>query len=266
MIPVIADGKPLVFAHRGGGDEVAENSQAAFHHMRQIGVRHIETDVHCTLDGKVVVHHDDIVDRTYDGSGKVAELTWDQIRQMRNKAGERMPLLSEVLDEHPDLWFNIDAKTDAVVDPLLQVLQQHNAFGRVMLASFSEKRLKKIRRKARGQVSTSLGIAAVLRLLAAAQSATHPGSWRIPGPHMGVRAVQVPHYQGPVPVVTPRFIAAAHTLGLAVHVWTINDVDEMAELVDMGVDGLVTDRPSAAKNLLLQRGIWREVPPANCLL
>lgn len=263
MIPVVADGYPLVFAHRGGGDEVPENSLTAFAQMKDLGVLHIETDVHCTADGKVVVHHDPIVDRTYDGTGRVANLTWDEIRQMRNAAGERMPLLEEVLEEHPELWFNIDAKDDRVVDPLLHVLDRHKAFDRVMLASFSESRLKKIRRKARGAVSTSLGVSSVLRLVAAAQTATDPGSWGIPGPRVGVRAVQVPYRQGPVSVVNPRFIAAAHTLGLAVHVWTINDPAQMVELLDMGVDALITDRPTLAKELLVARGVWREVPQAN---
>lgn len=263
MIPVVADGHPLVFAHRGGGDEAAENSSAAFDRMRALGVRHIETDVHCTRDGYVVIHHDDTVDRTYDGSGKISDLTWGELQTFRNEAGQRMQLLSEVLDNYPEFWLNIDAKSDDVVDPLLQLLDRMEAFDRVMLASFSEKRLTKIRRQVRGRVSTSLGMSAVLRLVAAAQSATAPGSWRIPGPNVGVRAVQVPHYYGPIPVVTKRFIAAAHHLGLAVHVWTINDPDEMNDLIDLGVDGLITDRPSLAKEILLQRGLWQELPPAH---
>lgn len=263
MIPVVANGRPLVFAHRGGGEEVAENSLAAFNEMKKIGVRHIETDVHRTKDGKVVVHHDDVVDRTYDGTGRVEDLTWDEIRSMRNAAGERMPLLSEVLEEHPELWFNIDAKTDAVVDPMMEVLESHNAFDRVMLASFSERRLQRIRGMRRGRVSTSLGVSGVARLLGAAQSATSASWWRIPGPRMGVRAVQVPHRQGPLPIVTPRFIATAHTLGLAVHVWTINEAEEMRELIDMGVDGIITDRPSLAKEILIGADLWHEVPPAN---
>lgn len=266
MIPVVANGNPLVFAHRGGGDEVAENSMAAFEAMRQLGVRHIETDVHVTKDGKVVVHHDSSVDRTYDGSGTISDLTWAEIQDLRNDAGEVMPLLEEVLETQTDLWFNIDAKSDAVVDPLLQVLDAHNAFDRVMLASFSEKRLRKIRRKARGRVSTSLGMSAVARLLAAAKTATDPGNWRIPTARVGVRAVQVPHYQGPVRVVDPRFIAAAHTLGLAVHVWTVNDPNEMLELAELGVDGIITDRPTLAKELFQAHGIWHEVPaPRECL-
>lgn len=263
MIPVVADGCPLVFAHRGGGAEVAENSMAAFDRMRSIGVRHIETDVHVTADDRVVVHHDDSIDRTYDGYGRVEDLTWNELVTMRNAAGERMPLLEEVFEAYPDLWFNIDAKSDAVVEPLLATLERCQAFDRVMLASFSERRLQRIRRMAAGKVSTSLGMSAVARLVLAAQTATNAGSWHVPGPRQGVRAVQVPHYQGPIRVVDPRFIATAHTLGLAVHVWTINEPAEMVELIEMGVDGIVTDRPTMMRELLIARGQWRELPAPN---
>lgn len=263
MIPVVADGFPLVYAHRGGGEEATENTRNAFQRMSELGIRHIETDVQLTQDGYVVIHHDDTVDRNYDGTGRVRDLYWDELRHMTTSDGQHMMLLSEALQEFPDLWLNIDAKTDEVVEPLLEILHDHNAYHRVMLASFSERRLKKIRRLARGRVSTSLGVSAAMRLLAAAQTATSPGIWHIPGPHLGVRAVQVPHYHGPVPVVTPRFVAAAHTLGLAVHVWTVNEPAQMSELLDMRVDGLITDRPTVAKDILMRRGIWRDMPPAD---
>lgn len=260
MIPVVAAGCPIVLAHRGGADEAAENSTTAFVRMRELGVHHIETDAHVTADGVVVLHHDDTVDRTYDGSGRVEQLTWAELSAMRNGAGETMPVLAEVLERNPDLWFNIDAKTDEVVEPLLRVIDEADAWGRVMVASFSERRLERIRRHARANISTSLGMSAVARLVGAAQTATNPGSWHVPGPRQGVRAVQVPRRWGPVPVVTPRFIATAHTVGLAVHVWTVNEPEEMVELIEMGVDGLVTDRPSLLKEILVERGQWRELP------
>lgn len=262
MIPVSAAGHPLVLAHRGGAAEAPENSLAAVAHMRALGVRHLETDAHATADGVVVLHHDDVVDRTYDGSGAISELTWDRVSRMRNAAGERMPLLAEVLDANPDMYLNIDAKTDDVVDPLLDVLARHDAFDRVLLASFSESRLERIRATApAGHVTTSLGVAAVTRLVAAAQTASNPDSWHVPGPRRGARAVQVPECLGPVRVVTPRFVAAAHGAGLAVHVWTVNDAAAMVRLLDMGIDGLITDRPTLARELLRARGQWRE-PPA----
>lgn len=261
MIPVAAQqGCPLVIAHRGGGGEAPENSMAAFQRLDELGVHHLETDAHVSADGVVVLSHDPVVDRTYDGSGAIIDMTWREISQLRNAAGERMPTLAEVLEAHPTAWFNIDAKSDEVVDPLLDVLDSHKAFGRVMLASFEVSRLERIRTAGYEGVSTSLGTAEVVRLLAAATTASNPASWWVPGPRRGVRAVQVPETWGPVHIVDRRFIAAAHERGLAVHVWTVNDASQMMRLVDLGVDGIVTDRPTMLRGLLEARGTWRPAP------
>jgi Glycerophosphoryl diester phosphodiesterase len=165
-----------------------------------------------------------------------------------------------VLEAFPDLAFNIDAKSEGVVEPLLDVLDAHAAFGRVLLASFSERRLNRIRRSGHRELTTSLGATAVARLLAAAETGTNPTSWHVPGPRQGVRAVQVPPSYGPVPVVTTRFVAAAHAAGIAVHVWTVNKEEEMVGLLDLGVDGIVTDRPTLLREVLRRRGQWDEPP------
>lgn len=260
MIPVGSRRHPLVLAHRGGGDEAPENTVEAFAHARSLGVCDIETDAHVTADGKVVLIHDPVVDRVSDGTGAVAALTWREISVLRNAQGGRIPLLSEVLEAFPDLAFNIDAKSEGVVDPLLEVLDAHAAFGRVLLASFSERRLNRIRRSGHRGLTTSLGATAVARLLAAAETGTNPTSWHVPGPRQGVRAVQVPPSYGPVPVVTRRFVATAHAAGIAVHVWTVNEDEEMVGLLDLGVDGIVTDRPTLLREVLRRRGQW-DGPP-----
>lgn len=260
MIPVGSRRRPLLLAHRGGGEEAPENSVEAFAHARSLGVRDIETDAHVTADGKVVLIHDDVVDRLFDATGPVALLPWRDLAQLRSPQGGRIPLLSDVLEEFPDLAFNIDAKTDAVVGPLLDVLEDHAAFDRVLLASFSERRLNRIRRSGHRGLTTSLGATAVARLLAAAETGTNPTSWHVPGPRQGVRAVQVPPSYGPVPVVTKRFVATAHAAGIAVHVWTVNEESEMVRLLDLGVDGIVTDRPTLLREVLRQRGQWVEPP------
>ena len=260
MIPVAAHGFPIVLAHRGGAAEAPENTSAAADHMVSLGVRHLETDAHATADGVVVLHHDATVDRTTDGAGAIAELTWEQVSRLRTPTGLRIPLLAEVLEDHPGIYLNIDAKTDDVVDPLLDVLAEHEAFGRVLIASFSERRLERVRATAPRPVVTSAGVSASARLVAAAQTATDPASWGLPGPDQGVLAVQVPEYFGPMPVVTQRFVATAHRAGQAVHVWTVNDPAQMVRLLDLGVDGLVTDRPTLARELLRSRGQWREQP------
>lgn len=261
MIPVGSRRHPLVLAHRGGGEEAPENSVEAFAHARALGVRVMETDAHVTADGRVVLIHDPVVDRLFDGTGAVRSFTWRELSRLTSAEGTRIPLLAEVLEAFPDLAFNIDAKEEEVVDPLLDVLASHGAFDRVMLASFSERRLDRIRRSGHEGVTTSLGVTAVARLVAAAASGTNPTSWHVPGPRDGVRAVQVPPVKGPLPVVTPRFVAAAHTAGIAVHVWTVDEEEEMVRLLDLGVDGIVTDRPTLLRDVLVRRGQWGG-PPA----
>ncbi len=236
----------------------------AFAHARDLGVRHIETDAHLSADGVVVLHHDPFVDRTYDGTGLIANLTWQEISRLRDPEGGRMPLLSEALEAFPDLYFNIDAKVPEVVGPLLEILDSHGAYGRVLIASFSEERLHLIRAAVGNELTTSLGVRAVVRLMGAAATASSPVRWGVPGPKLGVRAVQVPESFGGIRLVTPRFLASAHRAGLAVHVWTVNDAAQMMRLVDLGVDGIMTDRPTEALGLLQARGLRESfAPPAS---
>ncbi len=256
MMPVAATPHPLVFAHRGGSEEAVENSVSAFNRIRDLGLRHIETDVQLTSDGEVVVIHDETLDRCYGQPGKVSDYTWEEIQQFRNEADEPMPRLVDVLDQFPDMYFNIDAKTDDVAEPLLEVIREADAWDRVLIASFSEKRLERVRSLADPGLSTSLGVTAIVRLLLASETVSNAESWHVPGPRHGVTAAQVPEKNKGVRVVSPRFVATAHTAGLAVHVWTVNDREQMERLLDWGVDGIVTDRPSLLKEVLIERGQW----------
>lgn len=256
MMPVAATPHPLVFAHRGGSEEAVENSVSAFNRIRDLGLRHIETDVQLTSDGEVVVIHDETLDRCYGQPGKVSDYTWEEIQQFRNEADEPMPRLADVLDQFPDMYFNIDAKTDDVAEPLLEVIREADAWDRVLIASFSEKRLERVRSLADPGLSTSLGVTAIVRLLLASETVSNAESWHVPGPRHGVTAAQVPEKNKGVRVVSPRFVATAHTAGLAVHVWTVNDREQMERLLDWGVDGIVTDRPSLLKEVLIERGQW----------
>ena len=205
MIPVVSRRGPIVLAHRGGGAEAPENTMAAFEHARSLGVRHIETDAHLTADGRVVLSHDDAVDRCFDGTGLIAQLDWREISRLRHREapGEKMPLLAEVLEAFPDMYFNIDAKV-----PLIAVIEEHRAASRTLVASFKESRLRAVR--TRGSIPTSLGTEAVVRLVGAAKTATDPSRWCVPGPSQGVVAAQVPAGLGPLRVVDRRFVAAAH--------------------------------------------------------
>ena len=244
MIPVAANPYPIVMAHRGGGDEAAENSMAAFRRLGEIGIRYLETDAQLTADGQVVLCHDSSLERTYSGEGLISEHTYSEILRLRDADGGQMPLLADVLNEFPELYLNLDAKTNEVAEPMLQVLEDHDALGRTMEAG--------------PEVSTSLGVSAIMRLMAAAQTNSNAETWRVPGPRRRARAAQVPDRTRGIRVLDPRLVATSHAAGLAVHVWTINDPDQMVNLVQMGVDGIITDRPSMAKEIFQDMGVWAE--------
>jgi len=244
---------PRAFVHRGwhsGEFSGMENSLTAFRHAVQEGFQYLETDVHATRDGVVVVHHDPMLDRTTDSSGMIAELPWETVR--RAKIGGREPVsrLEELLEELPGALLNIDVKAERAIEPLVNALRRTNSFHRVCVASFSEARLVKVRKRAGEALLTSMGIGAIARLWAAG---------RLPGLFRWARyqrIAQVPVRHGRITVVDRKLIAAARQRGIEVHVWTVDDPAQMHELLDLGVDGLMTDRPDVLKNVLRQRGGW----------
>ena len=241
-------GKPVILAHRAGGDEEPENSLTAFTNLRAKGFRFIETDAHATSDGVVVLFHDDDLSRTTDSTGAIRDLTWADVSRVRDHSGNAPVRLDDVLEEFPDLVLNVDAKEDGVVGPLVDTIRRHGARERISLSSFSEPRLKTLRGLMPGVVS-SLGTGAVAQLVAATRMpkrARDAALRRLPGLDQGVQAVQVPRSMRRIPVVTRKFVDLAHDAGLAVHVWTINEPAEMTELVGLGVDGIVTDVPTLA--------------------
>lgn len=249
---------PIALAHRGGGAEVPENSRAALEHAVGLGYQYFETDLHRTADGVVVLLHDPTVDRTTDGHGPLAELTWDQAARLRDRSGGRLVRLDEALSDFPGLRFNLDLKEDAVVGPALRVVAEARAGDRVCLASFSDRRLRVARRLTDGRVATSLGRRETARLVALAGAG---GPVRgVPAPTAEGRSravcVQVPPTYRGIPVVTPAFVRHAHRLGLAVHVWTIDDAPSIHRLLDLGVDGIVTDRPTVLRDAMRARGEW----------
>lgn len=252
--PYLADPPPRAFAHRGwhvGDLSGMENSLPAFRRAVAEGYRYVETDVHVTSDGTVVVHHDATLDRTTDRTGAILEQPWSVVR--RAKIGGREPVsrLEDVLEELPDAFFNVDVKSDAAVEPFVRVLRRQRAFERVAAAAFSDARLTRLRKLAGPRLLTSLGprSAALVRA----------DGWfpflRLGSLSRGALA-QVPLRQGPVTVVDKAFVAAARRLGLEVHTWTINDRERMRSLLDLGVHGIVTDRPDVLREVLIERGSW----------
>jgi glycerophosphoryl diester phosphodiesterase len=249
------DAPPLAFAHRGGAADGDENTTAAFERSVRLGFRYVETDVHATADGVPVVFHDPTLARMAARETRIDALTWADLETVRIGGSAAVPRLDEVLDAWPRIRFNIDVKSDAAAEPALDAIRRVGATGRVLLASFDDRRLARLRALAGPAVATSLGVRAVARLRAAS---VVPG-WRPRRPGSAV-AAQVPVRHGRMPLVDRAFLRLAHRLGLQVHVWTIDDPAEMNRLLDLGVDGLMTDRPEALRDVLAGRGHWP--PPA----
>ena len=239
---------PIAFAHRGGAGDFPENTMAAFEHAVGLGYRYLETDVHVTADGLLVAFHDDVLDRVTDRSGRIADLPWSEIRRARIDGTHSVPLLEDVLGAWPDVRVNIDPKHDASAVALVETLRRTQAYDRVCVAAFSDRRLARIRRMTGGQVCTGMGPAEIARLRVASLGG-------VAGP-LGGACVQVPVRQGRVLIVDRRFVAAAHRRGLPVHVWTIDDEPEMERLLDLGVDGIMSDRPAVLKDVLERRRQW----------
>lgn len=231
----------ISFAHRGGTGHSPENTLAAFRHAFDLGYRHLETDVHATLDGALVAFHDVDLTRTCDRPGLIGELTWRDVSAALVGGVHPIPLLSDLLEEFPDVRFNIDAKSDSSVEPLLAVLRRHDAVDRVCIGSFNHRRLVSIRRRLR--VCTSASPFEVARWLGGA----------VPD---APDCFQVPVGRGPVPVVTRRTVERARRAGKPVHVWTIDDPREMQRLIDLGVDGIMTDDPATLKRVAGDNGLW----------
>ncbi len=245
---------PLAFAHRGGAEHPdligLENTLTAFRHAVELGYDYLETDVHATSDGVLLAFHDTVLDRVTDHRGPVEHLTLADVRRARIGAEERVPTLGELFDELPRARFNIDLKADAAVPLLASFVEERDARDRILVGSFSRRRIAEFRRLTGGRVATSacpVEVAAYLTL-----------PWRVADRLTGgsFAAFQIPHTRGRLTVTSTRFVRRAHAAGKHVHSWTIDDPAEMIELLDRGVDGLMTDRTDILKDVLVARDQW----------
>lgn len=240
--------RPLAFAHRGGAGRFPENSWKAFEHAIGLGYAYLETDAHATSDGVVVAFHDKTLDRVTDRDGRVAELTWARVSAARIGGTEPIPLMADLLMAWPDARFNIDVKDSPVIRPLIEVLRVTNAWDRVCLTSFSGQRLSATRRLLPRPVCTATTPAGIGAIRAGVPHSVLVARFAA----LSVRCAQIPFG-----MATPRFIAKAHAVGLQVHAWTVNDRDTMAGLLDLGVDGIMTDQTDALREVLISRGQWQ---------
>jgi glycerophosphoryl diester phosphodiesterase len=264
----------LNFAHQGGAREAPSSTLLALRQAVAAGADALELDVHATADRQLVVCHDATVDRTTNGRGAIAELTLAELQALDNAywwvPGEvvapgrpeveyvyrgRAPLdrslgiatLREVLDAFPGTFLNLDIKQTApTVEPyeaeLAALLREFERGDDVIVASFLDQATAAFSAIAPG-FPTSYGTMAAAAFLQSVVQGTEPP----PTTHV---ALQVPAAFESVTLVDQRFVAAAHDHGIAVHVWTVDDADEMIRLIDLGVDGIMTDRPTVLEAVL----------------
>jgi glycerophosphoryl diester phosphodiesterase len=236
---------PIPFAHRGGTSAHPENTLPAFRHAVDLGFHHLETDVHVSADGVLVAFHDEDLLRTCGVDARIADLPWSEIEPLRVDGREPIPRMRELLETFPEVRFNIDAKSDAAVEPLGDLVEEIGALDRVCLAAFSRRRLQRFRSRFGDRVLTNTSMFETALLYVFGWS-----SIRRPV------ALQVsPTYKW-FTVVTERFVRRAHGHGRPVHVWTIDEPAEMHRLLDLGVDGIMTDQPERLRDVLVERGVW----------
>ena len=270
----------IAYAHQGGAKEAPSSTLYAMRRALEHGATGIELDVHATSDGELVVCHDPALDRTTNSTGEFAGLRLEEVRHLDNAywfcPGEGavrgrpvedyvlrgqapddrdlcVAMLAEVLEAFPGVVLNLDIKRSApeVVpyeEALAEVLREYGRQNDVVVASFSDEATGKFAKYAPGT-----GIAAGTEATTEFYRRLRAGE----APQDGIEryvALQVPARFGPLVVVDESFVEAAHSSGLAVHVWTIDDPDEMEHLVSLGVDGIISDKPSVLEGVLSRLG------------
>ncbi|MBW6455803.1 MAG: glycerophosphodiester phosphodiesterase [Trueperaceae bacterium] len=251
-----------VHAHQGGDHLWPGNTMLAFENAVALGVDVLELDTQVTADGVVVVIHDDTVDRTTNGSGAVAVMTLEELRELdaayrwrppggpaevfpHRGEGHAVPTLAEVLEAFPTVGVNLDMKAQdpRVPEATCEVIRAAGRVDSVMVASFHDANLSAFRR-ACPEVATSAGPGEVRDFYAF--NLLFLGRWTVPA----ADAFQVPVRQGFIEIVTPRMVRGLRERNVRLDVWTINDEAEMRRLLDLGVSGIITDRPDLALALL----------------
>lgn len=247
---LIQSGAVLPFAHRGAGLLAPENTFAAFRHAVDLGYPIIETDIQASRDGTLYAFHDASLGRLTGENHTVAQLSDADLAGLRIKDKHPIPKLADLFEAFPETYFNLDAKTWPSVGPLADLIQKMQAQPRVNIGSFSHARIKAVLSQLGPETSHSLGTSASVGFYFAALAGVRQS--------FSAQCVQFPVLYKGVRLVNQRNIAFAHRMGLKVHVWTVNDADEMHRLLDMGVDGVMTDDCELLKSVMVARDLWRE--------
>ncbi len=255
---------PSVLGHRGAGGEAPENTLPSFRRALELGAHILESDLHCSADGVPVLAHDPEVDRVTGGTGAISRLRLVELQRLDAGArfttdcgssfpfrgqGVVIPTLESVFDMFPAARFNLEVKAAAAVVATIDLIEKFERADRTLLAAADDETMASVRARLRERgVHAAVGASTgeVLAFIRAAQAGSPPDP--------GVMALQIPTEFGGQPLITPELIARAHAHEIAVHAWTINEESEMQRLLDLGVDGLVTDYPGRMVELLARRG------------
>ncbi len=258
MKPFFLHEHPIAMAHRGSRVLWPENTMVAFQGAVDLGFRYLETDLHASADGVLVCFHDDTLQRTTDATGRLEHRTFAELRRIDagfrhdplggfpfRARGVGIPSLEEVVLAFPDVQLTLDLKQSGIESLLAEFIDRFKLHDRVIVGSFKDRRIARFRRLAGSSVASSSGPWETRAIWAASRA----------GRSLNIRAdaMQVPVSYGRTTVVDARFVRAAHEVGKQVHVWTINEPDEMNRLLDMGVDALISDRPDVLKQVLIDR-------------
>lgn len=250
----------LVFAHRGGGGLYPENTLGAFEYSAKMGADVLELDVHATSDGVLVVMHDGSVDRTTNGKGRVSQMTLAEVKKLDagylfttdngttypfRGQGITIPTLQEIFDTLPSMTFNIEPKQadPSITAPLCEMIRNHKMTEKVIVGSFRQTAIDEFR-QACPEVATSATPAEVMEFLTLSKTGLS-ASYNPP-----MQALQIPEKVNRLSVVTKDFVENAHRKNLKIHVWTINETADMERLINLGVDGIMTDYPDRLLKLL----------------
>jgi glycerophosphoryl diester phosphodiesterase len=253
-VPFLDYPRPHAFAHRGGAAHAPENSWTAFGHAVKLGYAYLETDARATRDGMLMAFHDRTLDRVTDTTGPIGARPYREVKALRVAGSEPIPRIEDLLGAWPDVRFNIDLKDEPGIGLLADVLRRTGAWDRVCVTSFSGARLRTARRLLDRPVCMATSPATIAAVRYAIRATSESQQTRLLARRLhrlGVRCAQVP-----ARLATGPFIRRAHALGLDVHVWTINNSSEMARLLGLGADGIMTDDIETLRDVLSERGQW----------
>lgn len=255
LTPYLSREHPVRLAHRGSRVLWPENTHHAFDGAVDLGYLYIETDIRVTSDGVVVIFHDETLERTTNGVGKVSDWTWDALSALDaaynfSPDGESFPLrgtgigisrLDDTLAAYPDVNFNIDLKAKGSEWLVAEVVVRMKRHDTVLIGGFVDARIARFRRITKGAVATSAGPTAAMAMYTASRVgrsvSRKADAYQLPSSMRGVS-------------LDGKLVDAVHAAGAQIHVWTVNEEDEMERFLALGVDGIVTDRPDILNDVL----------------